>query len=57
MAEFHVKTSEDGKLQGPFSSGQLKKLAEQAERDLGPVTTSGTQLLGRPASTTAPQRP
>jgi hypothetical protein len=23
MAEFHIKTSESGKLQGPFSSGQL----------------------------------
>ena len=31
MAEFHVKTSEDGKLQGPFSSGQLKKLAGQGK--------------------------
>jgi hypothetical protein len=31
MAEFHIKTSESGKLQGPFSSGQLKKLAEQGK--------------------------
>jgi hypothetical protein len=26
MAEFHIKTSENGKLLGPFSSAQLKKL-------------------------------
>ena len=29
MAQFHVKTHERGEAQGPFSSGQLKKLAEQ----------------------------
>jgi hypothetical protein len=31
MAEFHVKTSETGTLQGPFSSGQLKKFAEKGK--------------------------
>jgi hypothetical protein len=31
MAEFHIKTSETGKLQGPFSGAQLKKLAEQGK--------------------------
>ena len=31
MAEFQIKTSENGKVQGPFSSGQLKKLAEQGK--------------------------
>ena len=31
MAEFHVKTSEAGQLQGPFSSGQLKQLAEKGK--------------------------
>jgi hypothetical protein len=31
MAEFQIKTSENGKVQGPFSSGQLKKLAAQGK--------------------------
>jgi len=31
MAEFQIKTSENGKVQGPFSSGQLKKLAGQGK--------------------------
>jgi len=31
MAEFHIKTSENGKVQGPFSSAQLKKLAGQGK--------------------------
>ena len=31
MAEFQIKTSENGKVQGPFSSGQLKKLVGQGK--------------------------
>lgn len=31
MSQFHVKTSEDGKLQGPFSAGQLKEMAGQGK--------------------------
>jgi acyl carrier protein len=31
MAQYHVKTSEDGKFQGPFSAGQLKELAGQGK--------------------------
>ena len=40
MAEFHVKTSETGTVQGPFSSGQVKTLAEKGKLEPNHLVSS-----------------
>jgi len=50
MAEFHVKTSETGTLQGPFSSGQLKKLAEKGKLQPNHLVSSDKGALWNAAS-------